>query len=295
MENPPLSLLIPLLLLLFLLLLISLTTSSPTPDRRRLIDNIIHSAALHSYPKRHKTAVPYAVSLPLALSAATAHAMRFRAGRLRRQGADFKEFHLSPGLVAHPHSKRLLIVHQNLGNLSDSLYSLPGYQLISPVLGLLIYDAIGSNSTELDVKVTKAPIELDFSRIAGVPEIKEELLCAVFGLGKQVEVLGRGRVCLVKGQGHFGLVVERGMEKVVRRWKLVVAAATAGAMGAVLIGLVVVAVVKGKKKERRMAEMERRAYENEALRVSMVGHLRAYTAAAVRTAPAMEREEDLPM
>ncbi|XP_020600285.1 uncharacterized protein LOC110039528 [Phalaenopsis equestris] len=222
--------------------------------------------------------------------------MRFRAGRLRRQGADFNEFHLSPGLVAHPHSKRLLIVLQNLGNLSASFYSLPGYHFISPVLGLLIYDAVGTNSTELDVKVTKEPIEVNFSRIGGVAERKEELLCAVFGLGGRVQISSRGRVCSVKEQGHFGLVVEGGgREKGLKRWKVVLATAAAAAIGAVLIGLVVVAMLKGKRKERKMAEMERRAYEEEGLRVSMVGDLRAYTAAPVRTAPVMENEDGLPM
>lgn len=146
------------------------------------------------------------------------------------------------------------------------------------------------------MKVTKEPIEVNFSRIDGVAERKEDLLCVVFGLGGRVEISSRGKVCFVKGQGHFGLVVEGGgREKGLRRWKVAVATAAAAAIGAMLIGLVVVAVLKGKRKESKMAEMERRAYEEEGLRVSMVGNLRAYTAAAVRTAPTMETEDGLPM
>lgn len=150
------------------------------------------------------------------------------------------------------------------------------------------------NSTELDVKVNEKPIEVNFSEIAGV---KEESLCVIFGLGGRVEVSasGQGSVCSVKGQGHFGLVVEGGREKGVRRWKVVVAAAMAGAAGMVMIGMVMVAVVKGKRKERMLAEMERRGYEDEALRVSIVGNSTAYTAAAVRTPPVIENEDGLPM
>lgn len=146
----------------------------------------------------------------------------------------------------------------------------------------------------MDVKVNEEPIEVRFLGIAGV---KEEFLCVVFGLGGQVEVsvTGRGRVCYAKGQGHFGVVVEGGREEGVRRWKVVVAAAVAGAVGTVMIGLVAVAAVKGTRKERRLAEMERREYEDEALRVSMVGNLRAYTTAPVRTPPEMENEDGLPM
>lgn len=145
------------------------------------------------------------------------------------------------------------------------------------------------------MRVSEKPIEVNFSGIAGVAAVKEEVLCVVFGLGGRVEVSGRGKVCFVKGQGHFGLVVEGGMGKGVRRWKLVVASAVAGVAGIVMIGLVAVAMVKKKRKECWMVEMERRGYEDEALRVSIVGNLRAYTAAPMRTASEMENENCLPM
>ncbi|PKA51016.1 hypothetical protein AXF42_Ash007673 [Apostasia shenzhenica] len=57
--------------------------------------------------------------------------------------------------------------------------------------------------------------------------------------------------------------------------------------------MVTVAVGKGRRDKRRMAEMKRREYEDEALRVTMVGHVRAPAAAAVRTSPEMEEEKCL--
>ncbi|KAL0393452.1 UNVERIFIED_CONTAM: hypothetical protein Slati_4311400 [Sesamum latifolium] len=40
-----------------------------------------------------------------------------------------------------------------------------------------------------------------------------------------------------------------------------------------------------------MEELERRAYEEEALQVSMVGHVRAVTASGTRTSPIIEHYE----
>ncbi|KAK8965805.1 hypothetical protein KSP40_PGU002099 [Platanthera guangdongensis] len=71
-----------------------------------------------------------------------------------------------------------------------------------------------------------------------------------------------------------------------RRWKVVAATAALAAVGVALLGVLVMAVVRGKRKEWRMSEMERRANEDEALRVSMVGNTRTYTATA------MENEGD---
>nr|XP_025888209.1 uncharacterized protein LOC101267435 isoform X2 [Solanum lycopersicum] len=46
----------------------------------------------------------------------------------------------------------------------------------------------------------------------------------------------------------------------------------------------------GVKKKARMEELVRRAYEEEALQVSMVGHVRAPIAAGTRTVPTIEHE-----
>nr|XP_009776124.1 PREDICTED: uncharacterized protein LOC104225947 [Nicotiana sylvestris]XP_016456235.1 PREDICTED: uncharacterized protein LOC107780211 [Nicotiana tabacum] len=49
----------------------------------------------------------------------------------------------------------------------------------------------------------------------------------------------------------------------------------------------------GVKKKARMEELVRRAYEEEALQVSMVGHVRAPTAAGTRTVPTIEHDYNL--
>ncbi|KAG0449576.1 hypothetical protein HPP92_027307 [Vanilla planifolia] len=117
-------------------------------------------------------------------------------------------------------------------------------------------------------------------------------MCAVFQLDGRVELSTRvgGSLCVTKKLGHIALVEKAGMEENGRRWKTIAGRWWAAAVAAGLLGLILVAMVKGKRKRWRMAEMERRAYENEALQVSMVGHVRAATAPVVRTAPELEKE-----
>ncbi|CAH8251508.1 unnamed protein product [Arabidopsis lyrata] len=123
------------------------------------------------------------------------------------------------------------------------------------------------------------------------------LLCACFTTS----------VCLGTRQGHYVLVIRahdssgRGSTLVtppsspavkdggggkLSRWKLAVGNVIGSMIGAFLLRLLVVGmVVKGKKKTMR-EEMERRAYEEEALSVSMVGHVRANpNASRTRTVP----------
>ncbi|PKA51015.1 hypothetical protein AXF42_Ash007672 [Apostasia shenzhenica] len=192
MERPP--------HLLLFLFLIPIAGASSMPERRRLADVITGDAAFRSYPNHHKTAVQYDVALPEFLSGAVAHAVRLRTGSLLRHGAVIDEFRLSSGLVARPHVRRLLVVRQNFGNLSASLYNLTGYELVSPVVGLLVYNAAGigqrrppENLEVLQLNVTKEPIAIQLSpapRRALAGNTKE-ILCAAFELDGKVKFSGR--------------------------------------------------------------------------------------------------------
>lgn len=76
------------------------------------------------------------------------------------------------------------------------------------------------------------------------------------------------------------------------KWKIVTVSAIGGALGACLLSLLMIAMcVNAKKKKEKMDELERRAYEEEALQVSMVGHVRAVAASGTRTVPTIEHYE----
>ncbi|XP_074576346.1 uncharacterized protein LOC141832886 [Curcuma longa] len=275
-----------------------------------LIDRIVRDSAFRSYLVDHqKTAVVYNVSLPPSVAGVEAATVRFRTGSLRRHGAAVGDFRVAPGVVVRPRSRRLVVVAQNLGDLSsayDGYRNISGFRLVSPVLGLLFYRAASVRNAsvppELEILATRGPITVDFSGLSRCSR-GSRVLCALFESDGNLSLSNAtrgGTVCRARTQGHFALVVESAgiggsggemeMEMKLSGWKVVVVSVAAGAFSSVLLGLVVVAVVTAQRKRMRTAEMERRAYEDEALQVSMVGHVRAPTAAVVRTAPCLEND-----
>ncbi|TVU16056.1 hypothetical protein EJB05_39604, partial [Eragrostis curvula] len=305
-----------LVLLLLLLLLLRAAAVAlavlPVPQELQLqdtvlLDDVVQEAAEEWYHGRHrKTGVAYPLVLPGSLSGVEATVARFRSGSLRRYGARrFGEFALPPGLaVRGGAAAHLIAVRVNLGNLSsiyDEYAAGARYRLASPVLGLMFYGLARRNgSAALEVDVTGAAIRVNFSVAVPAMQPGAAALCMAVGLNGTVTVTDvepGTNVCHAADQGHFALVVggasdvdggggggEAEMGEV-SKWKLALFGAALGAGGTVLLGMVAVAVVTVQRRKSEMADMERRAYEEEALRVSMVGHVRAPSAAGSRTTP----------
>ncbi|XP_052210368.1 uncharacterized protein LOC127813447 [Diospyros lotus] len=301
------SLILPLILLLPLVSF-ALTIKGEAQEIKsaRLLDLVIRDYTFHSYNKKNsRTGTSRPVHLPANLSGIEVHTARFRCGSLRRYGAKLKEFHLGNGVIVHPCVERVVVITQNLGSNWSSIYyenyELSGYRLVSPVLGLLAYnggdDVNSSNPFEVGILAGRNPITVDFGSAGIVNNAMGGLipLCARFEhdgkitLGNQVSA---NYVCGAKGNGHFGLVVESPLvperKKVISRWKLAMGSSIGAALGAFLLSLLLIALLAKVKKKARMEEMERRAYEEEALQVTMVGHVRAPTATGSRTVPAIE-------
>lgn len=281
----------------------------------RLLDLVIRDYTFKSLDNHLRTGTLHNVHLPANLSGIKVDTVRYRCGSLRRYGAHVKEFHIGIGVTVQPCLERVMVVRQNLGynwsSIYYSNYDLSGYQLVSPVLGLLAYNAGTNidfnNRFQLGILANQKPIIIDFrnvtaARVSNVSGIKP--LCANFqGDGKviltnQVSPF----VCVATKHGHFGLVTARQPQstpppqpteyskKKISRWKLAVGTSVGSAVGAILLGLLLVAMFVKVKKKARMEELERRAYEEEALQVSMVGHIRAPTASVTRTFPTIEHE-----
>ncbi|KAK4842928.1 hypothetical protein QYF36_001695 [Acer negundo] len=275
----------------------------------RVLDLVIRDYTFKSFDNHFRTGTFHDVNLPANLSGIEVDTARFRCGSLRRYGARVKEFHLGIGVTVQPCVERVMVVRQNLGHNWSSIYyanyDLSGYQLVSPVLGLLAYNAgTGvdfNNRFELGILANDKPITIDFRNMTTITNVSGiKTLCANFQkdgkviLTKQVS----SYVCVATSHGHFGLVTESSSspppEQVVKRkisrWKLAVGTTVGSAVGAFLLGLLLVAMFVKVKKKARMEELERRAYEEEALQVSMVGHIRAPTASVTRTSPTIEHE-----
>ncbi|GJT46432.1 transmembrane protein [Tanacetum coccineum] len=257
----------------------------------RLLDLAIRYYTFKSY-KNFKTGTSYNVHLPSNLTGVNVSTVKYRCGSLKRYGANIQEFHLGVGVDVHPYVERVLIVTQNLGSNWSNIYydiydQLLGYQLVSPVLGLLAYNADDDTkyNVQFEVKIQSPNIngiKIDFSNYTMKKNntLHDKIqMCATFGDDGNVtlEKEFAPNICATTIQGHFGLVVQSPImlpeRKKIKKWKVVFGSAFGGAIGAFLLGLLLIAMFVNVKKKARLEEMERRAYEEEALQVSMAGHV----------------------
>ncbi|XP_048553113.1 uncharacterized protein LOC125533813 [Triticum urartu] len=269
-----------------------------------LIDDVIMEAAEECYNGKHRrTGVTYPLSLPASLSAVDGSVSRFRSGSLSRHGVRlFGEFSVPPGLVVPGRAAgaHLLAVRVNMGNLSavydEHAARGGGYRIASPVLGLMFYGLDPRDGTApLQVRVTGAAIRVNFSMAVPALQPGAVPLCMAVWLNGSVavtDVQAGTNTCHLRDQGHVALVLGGvgdgdavAEDGEVSKWKLALFGAALGAGGTVLLGLVLVAMLSVQRRKSEMAEMERRAYEEEALRVAMVGHVRAPSACGSRTTP----------
>ncbi|KAI3918093.1 hypothetical protein MKX01_041413 [Papaver californicum] len=278
---------------------------------RPALDRVLGDYALHYYTKvLRKTGSLYTIGLPTNLSSVKADMVRFRCGSLRRYGARVKEFHIGMGIAIEPCMERVVLVRQNLGsnwsNIYYRNYNISGYNLVSPILGLLAFNVkYSSNSTtanllEVGIFAEQEPISIDFSNVTShVKNSVNKAFCASFGRDGRVSISDQisSNICLTGKNGHFGLVIET--ETVPKtgklsEWKIIIGSTVGGAIGVLLLGLLFVAMIVKVKKRSQMVEMERKAYEEEALQISMVGHVRVPVAGPTRTQQNLKHEYSLP-
>lgn len=270
-----------------------------------LLDLFIRDYTFKSLDKHFRTGIVQSVNLPANLSGIRVDTVRFRCGSLRRYGAHLKEFHLGTGVIVHPCIERVMLITQNLGynwsSIYYSNYDLSGYRLVSPILGLSAYnadeDSNSSNPFQLGILAGEKPLTIDFTNVTTKAEGVIPLCASFEGDGRMTLAKSSSPsspyICVAKRHGHFGLLIKASPEQLRKRisqWKVAVGSTIGAALGAFLLGLLMVAMLVRVKKRSRMEELERRAYEEEALQVSMVGHVRAPTAAGTRTTPIIEHE-----
>ncbi|XP_057425661.1 uncharacterized protein LOC130719027 isoform X2 [Lotus japonicus] len=304
---------------LFLMIFSWVSLTLPGSDSQsvtsvHVLDLMIRDHTFKSLDKNLRTGTAQSVKLPANFSGISVDIVRFRCGSLRRYGTNLKEFHLGIGVTVHPCIERVMLIRQNMGynwsSIYYSNYDLTGYQLVSPILGLLAYNADedyanSSNPFQLGIVAGEKPITIDFTNVTKFNnddgmKVKPTLCASFEGDGRMTLAKtnpSKPFVCAAKRHGHFGLVVEYysppppdQFRKPISQWKVAVGSTIGAALGAFLLGLLLVAMLVRVKKRSRMVEMERRAYEEEALQVSMVGHVRAPTAPGTRTTPTIEHE-----
>ncbi|GAA0165893.1 hypothetical protein LIER_21177 [Lithospermum erythrorhizon] len=276
--------------------LAAFSTEAQAIKSDRLLDLMIRDYTLTFYKnssKIFKTGEVSSIHLPGNLSSIEVNTVRFRCGSLTKYGAKVQEFDLGIGVTAHPCVERVILVGQNLGSNWSSLYyqeyNLSGYRLISNILGLLAFNDAGdninfsTNPIEVTIQAAQVPIKIDFSNYTRQNNDTSETtpLCASFEHDGKVilDNIEKGNVCVSKKHGHFGLVMREvpplePLKRNVSRRKIAVVCSIGATLGAFLLGLLLVALFVKEKKKSRMEDIVRRAYEEEALQVSMAGHVR---------------------
>ncbi|EMS51488.1 hypothetical protein TRIUR3_33917 [Triticum urartu] len=217
--------------------------------------------------------------------------------------------------AGEPYVERVVLVYHNLGELSEKYYPLPGYTYLSPILGLLVYDAANLSAaglSELSIVASGSPISVSFSNVRAVPPGSPAPQCVWFDLDgvPQFRGLEANNVCATYRRGHFSIVVNSsevapapgpsgaiappiptngGRDKGSSdAWKIAVGV-VGGVIALGLLALLLVCFVRYKR-EKKMEVMERNAEVGETLRMAQVGRSQAPVALGTRTKPVIESE-----
>ncbi|KAG6437643.1 hypothetical protein SASPL_102564 [Salvia splendens] len=252
-----------------------LVEGSPSSNRDSL-DSFLYDYAFKKIKKLRSGEV-YSVPSPSIFSGMELAVVRVRTSSLWRQGLTHGPLKIPPNTLPLPFTKRVDVVYQNLGNWSSHYYNVPNHTFVAPVLGFLSYDSNGNEAVEIRSK-SDEPLMMDFKSYGGGGGTKR---CVRFDRNGTLEMSSATREgwCVVKGQGHFSVVVPNEGRRHWEVWMGVV-------LGILGVFLVVLCVLMWKRK--KMRGMEEETERSEELETVWVGRSRMPFASGIRTQPVLE-------
>ncbi|KAG6468713.1 hypothetical protein ZIOFF_073406 [Zingiber officinale] len=264
------------------------------------------------------TGVTYNGTVPMNLTGMRIAAVRLRSGSLRRKGISYKEFQIPLGLIVQPYVERLVLVYHNLGNWSSFYYPLPGYTYLTPVLGLLAYDATNLsaiNLPELSIVVSGLFISINFTSVTPVRS-GAIARCVWFGVNgtSNLQELASSNTCSsIYGLGHFSIVVDSSeiapseapsllpgpgpgpvpspsgsKNSNSKAWRIV-GGVVGGLVALVVLTLLVFCIHRARKK-KKMVQLEQHADAGVPLQTARIGNTPIPVASGTRTQPLLENE-----
>ncbi|XP_042446503.1 uncharacterized protein LOC122031452 [Zingiber officinale] len=264
------------------------------------------------------TGVTYNGTLPMNLTGMRIAAVRLRSGSLRRKGISYKEFQIPLGLIVQPYVERLVLVYHNLGNWSSFYYPLPGYTYLTPVLGLLAYDATNLsaiNLPELSIVVSGLFISINFTSVTPVRSgaIARCVWFGVNGTSNFQELVSSNTCSSIYGLGHFSIVVDSSeiapseapsllpgpgpgpvpspsgsKNSNSKAWRIV-GGVVGGLVALVVLTLFVYCIHRARKK-KKMVQLEQHADAGVPLQTARIGNTPIPVASGTRTQPLLENE-----
>ncbi|XP_058732092.1 uncharacterized protein LOC131605933 [Vicia villosa] len=264
----------------------SLNNTASESINSQVQDFAFRSMARH----RHQTGALYDTLLPRNLSGMDVSVVRLRSRRLWNEGANFSYFRIPSRTVAIPRVRRVAIAYQNLGNWSSHFYNLPGYSLISSVVGFMVFDASNvrdKSFKNLTLNTMGQPISIQFPNVKFMSGINSKARCVAFyGNGTfQLTMMSSPGVCHSRDQGHFSVVLP--LEKKRRRWYIWVIVCVLGIFGLIILGYVGFSSMR-LLKTKKIQAMEKQAVEDMVFESRWVGDSKMPSATVTRTQPVLE-------
>ncbi|KAK9743118.1 hypothetical protein RND81_03G218700 [Saponaria officinalis] len=143
------------------------TSSTPTNINPSFLDDYLYKHSSKSISKKIHTGVLLNITLPSNFSDIKVSIVRLRSGTMWVKGANYSTFDIPPRVITMPYVKRLAIMYDNFGNLSSNYYDLPGYEILSPIIGFAVYNATDlsgdTNPQRLNLTIAGEPIKVRFS------------------------------------------------------------------------------------------------------------------------------------
>ncbi|KAL1546369.1 hypothetical protein AAHA92_22973 [Salvia divinorum] len=245
-------------------------------SNRDSLDSFLYDYAFKKIKKLRSGEV-YSVPPPAIFSGMELAVVRVRTSSLWRQGLTHGPLTIPPKTLPWPFTKRVDVVYQNLANWSSHYYNVPNHTFVAPVIGFLSYDSNGNEAVEIRSKGGE-PLLLDFRTYGGGGGTKR---CVRFDRNGTLEVSSTTREgwCVVRGRGHFSVVVPNEGRRHWEVWMGVV-------LGILGVFLVVLCVLMWKRK--KMRGMEEEAERSEELETVWIGRSRMPFASGIRTQPVLE-------
>ncbi|XP_044477258.1 uncharacterized protein LOC123204583 [Mangifera indica] len=244
----------------------------------------------------HHSGALYKPILPAELAGTRVSIVRLRSRRLWNIGANFSNIHIPSRTITEPHARRLAIVYQDFGNWSSHYYSVPGYSMVTPVIGFMVFDAWNIQAKrKLDLNTMGRPIVIRFLDSSLSDERVSRAKCVAFSSNGTVHMseMSVPNVCKSQDQGHFSIAVPLNLKKKKKKkkknamWYFWVIGFGLGFGGLILIGYVGILSMKVRKTQK-IQVMERQADEDLVLNSIWVGSSKMPSATVTRTQPTIE-------
>ncbi|KAF9689274.1 hypothetical protein SADUNF_Sadunf01G0074900 [Salix dunnii] len=262
------------------------------------LDAFLQESAFKSLVRhRAHTGALYKALLPANLSGLQVSIVRIRSRTLWKFGANFSNFQIPSRTMALPHVRRLAIVYQDLGNWSSRYYSVPGYSMIAPVVGFMVFNASNARAkrirkVSLDTNGKAIVIRFPNSTITE-SMVSSGAKCVAFSASGAFHLAEINQIneCHSQDHGHFSIVVPQERRGKDRRkqslWYLWVIGFALGFSVVAFLGYFGVVSLK-LLKTKKIQVMERQADEDLVLETIWVGSSKMPYAAVTRTQPSLE-------